>query len=410
MFDDEKENENWDNIDADIDISSDEPSWDDILDSAVEDENLSEEQIGEPAQDVSSYADNVDYSQVDNNYAQEKVNSEYEETPVYDIENLESDEPVVETTSQVRDTEDVSDLFSEDEEERKIDYKQPEPDTYDLSEEGNIFASEESTSAVDDNEPKPIGIKQDKKGSMMPIILGVLVAFIMAYGGYAGYSYLTTNNMLPGLNNSAKADLENKNNQEDNDMFDDFGADANQQGMPNEQKPQLQQPQQPQQGQIQGQPQAQDAQKDKVVVTVTNTGRTNPFTPTGNFSEAGYTIPKGLDIMAPPPYDKDVTPNKLVDIVVSGILYDNLKPSAIITIGGMDHFVQRGDSIDEYIVSSISPTQVTIRKGKNSYTASIGQSFDIKGRIAGETTYVKTKNGVIRQYYTPSEEDAKESY
>ncbi len=385
MFDDEKEIENWDNINADVNSSGDEQSWDDILDNAViHDDNLEDENDA-PSQ--SSYYE-------EEAYPQGASAPNYVDGQVYDL--MEDDEPVVETTSQSVGMDEAQNMYTDEQTQQAENYNNYKADVYEEEEANapqNYQQNYANQSAQVNVNPRPIGIRQEKSSSKTPVILGIVVAILFALAGYMGYTYLKDNDLIPA-NGASTTDssLTNTETQNDENLFDDVNQNQNQ-----NEAPQMNE-------------QAQPSPNDKVVVTVVNTGRTNPFTPTGNFSEAGYTIPRGLDIMAPPSYDENVTPNKIVDIVVSGILYDQYKPSAIITIGGIDHFVQRGDSIDDYVVSYIGPTSVTIRTGKNTYTASIGQQFNVNSRIGGETTYVRGKNGTTRQYFTPSEEDISNDY
>lgn len=124
----------------------------------------------------------------------------------------------------------------------------------------------------------------------------------------------------------------------------------------------------------------------KVTLKVVNTGRINPFTPVGNFNKFGFITSPNIDILEPPTKLGNLTEelDKLVKITVSGILYDSVKPSAIINVSGVDYFVQRNDRVDDFTVAAISKDTVVIKKGNNIYRASIGQNFSsgpIKGQI-----------------------------
>ncbi|MBE7705710.1 MAG: hypothetical protein E7Z91_00485 [Cyanobacteria bacterium SIG30] len=380
MFDDEKDNENWDDVTPEISTDSDELSWDEIL---------SDDNMGNLA---SSNDDDFVLDIVEGNeeepvsYVQQPQN----EIPQY-IEE-ESDEPVIETTSVNRQTSDVTNLYeentqnipSEDNFEADIlgfgDEETPILESQSEIPENNQFASK-----------KPIGISQDKKST--PLVLGALVAVVVAI--LIGGLYLNIDKIM----GSAGDETVQESLQENIDDLIQNGSMA----QTNPESPELNS--NPTNKTEDKKVTENKEENKKVVVNVVNTGRLNPFSPTGNFSEAGYTLPSGLDIMAPPSLQKDMPANKLVDIVVSGILFDQYKPSAIITVGGVDHFVQKGDAIDEYVVSYIGPSQVTIRSGKNTFTASIGQEFNIGDRLEGEMSFVKGKNGVTRQYFTPSSDN-----
>lgn len=143
----------------------------------------------------------------------------------------------------------------------------------------------------------------------------------------------------------------------------------------------------------------------KVTLKVVNTGRINPFTPVGNFNKFGFITSPNIDILEPPTKLGNLTEelDRLVKITVSGILYDSVKPSAIINVGGVDYFVQRNDRVDDFTVAAISKDTVVIKKGNNIYRASIGQNFSsgpIKGQIQRSTS---------RQYVTVSDINVNES-
>ena len=64
---------------------------------------------------------------------------------------------------------------------------------------------------------------------------------------------------------------------------------------------------------------------------------------------------------------------RVMDTIVSGILYDKYSPSAILNIEGNDYLVKKGDVINNYKVLNIMQNAVTVRLGKNVYTAGIGE-------------------------------------
>jgi len=142
------------------------------------------------------------------------------------------------------------------------------------------------------------------------------------------------------------------------------------------------------------------ADDKKVVVGIADAGRSNPFVPIGNINLAGFMTSPPVDIMMPPEeYGNLEEVQKLMGITVTGILYDSVKPSAIINVSGSDYFVQKGDKVDNYMVTQITPTNVTISSGKNTYKAGVGQPFD-NGRIQGQTTLVQNRKfgGQTRHY------------
>ena len=83
---------------------------------------------------------------------------------------------------------------------------------------------------------------------------------------------------------------------------------------------------------------------------------------------------------------------QLMNVSVSGIMYDDKKPSAIITFEGNDYFVQEGDMLDKFRIADIQKTTVAIAYGKNVYTATIGEGFKIDDGFYGVASYTSSGN------------------
>jgi hypothetical protein len=84
-------------------------------------------------------------------------------------------------------------------------------------------------------------------------------------------------------------------------------------------------------------------------------------------------VPK-FDLISPPEeLGADSEAVKIMDTVVSGILYDKFSPSAILNIDGSDYLVKKGDTISKYKVVSIEKDSVTVKTGNNTYKAGIGE-------------------------------------
>lgn len=113
-----------------------------------------------------------------------------------------------------------------------------------------------------------------------------------------------------------------------------------------------------------------------VVVPVTNGGRANPFIPYNNAPI--LTKVPDFDIIAPPldiPVADPIN-DELMTTKVSGIMYDNQRPSAIINFGGSDHLVHRGDKVKGYCVVDITRDRVVMKYGSNIYRVAVGQELD----------------------------------
>ena len=133
--------------------------------------------------------------------------------------------------------------------------------------------------------------------------------------------------------------------------------------------------------------------RNKVVLPVVGTGRSNPFTPIVKYNSFGFIVKPNINIPEPPTDLGNLTETleKLQTITVSGILYDSVKPSAIIKVSGVDYFVQKGDRVDSYIVAEVTQTTVVLKEGQNSYRASIGQSFSSVNSIGGQVNVGNTR-------------------
>ena len=85
-----------------------------------------------------------------------------------------------------------------------------------------------------------------------------------------------------------------------------------------------------------------------------------------------------LLFIATPAFSEDIVNEnsdaaKVMDTVVSGILYDKYSPSAILNIEGNDYLVKKGDVVNNYKVLNIAQDSVTVKLGNNTYKAGIGQ-------------------------------------
>ena len=125
-----------------------------------------------------------------------------------------------------------------------------------------------------------------------------------------------------------------------------------------------------------------------VSMSVEDTGRMDPFLP---FDE-GYVSSShsnfGYDLLPPPDaITADSEAAEVMSTKVSGIMYDNYNPSAILNIGGSDYLVRSGDVINGYKVLSIAKAYVTVQKGVNVYKAGVGEMI-----ASGEINYNTVSN------------------
>lgn len=104
--------------------------------------------------------------------------------------------------------------------------------------------------------------------------------------------------------------------------------------------------------------------------------KANPFLPyrdIGGTSTVVKDVPK-FDLVEPPEViDESSEAARVMDTVVSGILYDKYSPSAILNIEGNDYLVKKGDVVNNYKIVSILQDSVTVKLGSNTFKAGIGE-------------------------------------
>ncbi|MBR1374233.1 hypothetical protein IJ750_05570 [bacterium] len=101
----------------------------------------------------------------------------------------------------------------------------------------------------------------------------------------------------------------------------------------------------------------------------------NPFLPYRNIggSSSVEDVPM-YDLVEPPEVlGESSDAARVMDTIVSGILYDKYSPSAIINIEGNDYLVKKGDVVNNYKVMNIAQDSVTVKLGNNTYKAGIGE-------------------------------------
>lgn len=237
--------------------------------------------------------------------------------------------------------------------------------------------------------------KKAKKSSsnFIPTLVGVLVALLFIGG--VGYLFMTYGKSVAGLDASSL--LNNSQSQETAPMISDdmnkpavdinAPADANAAGEENK----------------------ENADEQKLVTfAIQNGGRINPFVPPSGFESSKYATSSGYEILSPPEEvpEPEVAEEakKLMDITVSGILFDNVKPSAIVSVSGSDYYVQVGDKVDDFQVVAINRQYVAIKNGTNIYKAQVGENFGTKAPVDGMATrQTSGKFAGAKQYTSASE-------
>ena len=141
---------------------------------------------------------------------------------------------------------------------------------------------------------------------------------------------------------------------------------------------------------------------DSIMVTYNKAVRMNPFKPPVVTSSgvAPYEVINNtqFEIIEPPTasiHDENLT--RLLQTQISGILYDNESPSAIVNLNGMDQFVKIGDVISGYKIQNITKDKVQITYKNNSYVASVGELFS-KGSLEQQQSVANLENKFAGRY------------
>lgn len=138
------------------------------------------------------------------------------------------------------------------------------------------------------------------------------------------------------------------------------------------------------------------ASSQKSVITIpVGMVKANPFVPYRDFTENAVVndVPTFSLVEPPEAVNTNSDAARVMDTVVSGILYDKYSPSAIINIEGNDYLVKKGDVVNNYKVLGITQDSVTVKLGSNSYTAGIGEILTEETVNYNEVSNLKNKFG-----------------
>ena len=146
----------------------------------------------------------------------------------------------------------------------------------------------------------------------------------------------------------------------------------------------------------------QGEENNSIMVTYNKAARINPFKPpvieglqSGVYDELNNT---DFEIIEPPAQsapDENLT--RLLQTQISGILYDEENPSAIVNLNGLDHFVKAGDVVSGYTIDSITRDKVQVSYKDNSYVASVGELFT-RGSLDKQRAVVNLENKFAGRY------------
>ena len=147
-----------------------------------------------------------------------------------------------------------------------------------------------------------------------------------------------------------------------------------------------------------GNPIAVTSGKKGVITIPAGTVKTNPFLP---YRDLGDSIPvadvPAFSLVEPPDaVNENSDAARVMDTIVSGILYDKYSPSAILNIEGNDYLVKKGDVVNNYKVVNILEDSVTVKLGKNVYQAGIGEILTEGAMNHNNVSNLNNKFGGVR--------------
>ncbi len=269
-------------------------------------------------------------------------------------------------------------------------------DEFDIDSQLASIVSEDNNqnSANEEDIVLPRKTESKKSTNTTGVLIAILFAVVVVAGVYYIISY-TKNNNLAGEELTPPASVQ----EEMNNITPEEIAQRQENNIPVVNEDEV--------GEIK--PEEQPAQEKKEVIDIKPTGRANPFVPLQKYVsvEIPETVIEYDKSGLPKPPEtygiQDERTTKMLAIAVSGIMYDEVSPSAIITFDGNDYFVQKGDRLDDYKVINITRNSVTIALGKNLYRANIGEEFKITSNFYGSAQYLPSKQGGGRQYYSVSD-------
>ena len=145
-------------------------------------------------------------------------------------------------------------------------------------------------------------------------------------------------------------------------------------------------------------PTAATSTKRVVLSIPTGVVKANPFLPYRNIEEVQVTkdVP-AFDLVEPPEViNENSDAARVMDTIVSGILYDKYSPSAILNIEGNDYLVKKGDIVNNYKVINILEDSVTVKLGANVYKAGIGEILTEGTLKHNDVSNLNNKFGGVR--------------
>lgn len=145
---------------------------------------------------------------------------------------------------------------------------------------------------------------------------------------------------------------------------------------------------------------ANDEENNAIMVSYNKALRLNPFKPPVAQKNDEYADVNNTDfeIIEPPSTSNpDENLKRLLQTQISGIMYDDVSPSAIVNLNGVDQFVKIGDVVSGYKIENITRNKVQISYKNNSYVASVGELFT-RGYVEKQQAVVNLEHKFAGRY------------
>ena len=105
-------------------------------------------------------------------------------------------------------------------------------------------------------------------------------------------------------------------------------------------------------------------------------GRDNPFDLVQDGSVPTERLMGDNLLVAPPTGGiEESEAGSVMSTTISGIMYEESNPCAIINIEGTEYFVKRNDVVNNYKILAIKPNEVVVKYGKNIYKAGVAETL-----------------------------------
>lgn len=304
--------------------------------------------------------------------------------------------------------EDIEQQYSDEYEEDESEFEEDSDGDVEDSEEFEEEYEEEDDDDIEDDEEE----HEDNAVKRKLIVGGftILILFILIGGSLFGMKLMkksAADNManISNIEEAQNLNAEENNLEKQETVVDDNGEELTVIDIENEEAPEAEEAKKPlvptdesekvaektdtSSLEIEDAPKPVKMSQDDglVDIAIGDVGRKNPFLPitSGSKSATSGDTSAGFEVIEPPslaPERSDIA--KLLSTKVTGILYDNKRPSAIINIDGIDQLVRIGDVLSGFYILDITKNKVIIQSDSNIYKASVGQPLNAE-RVVNST-------------------------